>query len=206
MIKSKVFFVHVHGEQWQQHSRVGNRPIEFALISTLCATEASNGMDVFFSGSHQINLYLSGFLFLHSTCHFLPCWSSDSCAFLVLLPSCCFLFLAFFPSVVSHPASFQFATSQFSSIFSVFSHWSKRRMPFSLGWRGEKIRLFFSLSKSHFFYTAVNSSPLHDALWLPPCCILSWDRIDNTLFHWKEHRAWKSCRFFIFFPIRSSHF
>lgn len=97
MIKSKVFFDHISGEQWQQHSRVGNRPIEFALICTLRATEASNGMDMFFRGSHQINLYLSGFLFLHSTCHFLPCWRSDGSAFLVLLPSCCFLFLAFFP-------------------------------------------------------------------------------------------------------------
>lgn len=116
MIKSKVFFVHISSEQWQQHSRVGNRPIDFALISTLRATEASNGMDMFFRGSHEINLYLSGFLFLHSTCHFLPCWSSDSSAFLVLLPSCCFLFLPP-PPVVSHLASFQFATSQFFCCF-----------------------------------------------------------------------------------------
>lgn len=120
MIKSKVFFVHISGKQWQQRSRVDNRPIKFALISTLHVTEASNGMDMFFRGSHQINLYLSGFLFLHSTCHFLPCWSSDSSAFLVLLPSCRFLFLAFFSPLLS-PIQHLFNSLPLNSpVFSLF--------------------------------------------------------------------------------------
>lgn len=61
---------------------------------------------------------------------------------------------------------------------------------------GEKKSASSFRSQILFLYAAVNSSPLDDALQLPPCCILSRNRID-ALFYWKEMRAWKSCRFYI---------
>lgn len=128
-----------------------------------------------FQGRRQIHLYLSGFLFLHSTCHFLSCWTSDCSAF--LSP----------PSPTRHPC---LPSSIFIVLYLSVLQRSKRRMRFALA-VGKGVKTShpcFALSKSNFFCTAVNSSPLLDALWLPPRCILSQDRID-ALFHCKEARA-----------------
>lgn len=89
-----------------------------------------------------MNLYLSSFLFLLSTCHILPCWSSDSSISLTLLPSVslsgfsftdtlCFLSFSL-PSMTPH---LHISSDQRVNVF-----------------------LFFH-SQIFFLYTAVNYSP-----------------------------------------------
>lgn len=151
----------------QQHlTSVGHRAKVHALISTLTATEAPNGMDMFFRSGNQINLYLSSFLFLLSTCHILPCWSSDSCISLTPLPSASLFFLSstrifcwLFPMSHSRPPHLHILLCFFflGSKKSVILFRLKRNQ-----------HIFFPHFQILFQHAAVNSSPHTDALWLPP--------------------------------------
>lgn len=163
-------------------------------------------MDMFFrAASKLIYICLASF---SCTPHVTSCRVGP----LIAAPSWCrWLVAAFhlpplFPPVLSPIQHLYHSTPLSSSDFFFLSFLNDQRgeCHFALaeGKEGKNITLFFALSKSNFCCTAVNSSPLHDALWLPPRCILSQDRID-VLFDWEAARAWKSYRVFVFvfFPI-----
>lgn len=155
----------------------------FALISALCATEALNGMDLFFrAATKSIYICLVSFSW---TPHVTSCRVEP----LIAAPSwCCWLVAAFrfTPLRPSPPPTVFSIQHRYHSIPLSSSAFFFSTIKGKNG--GGSITLCFAPSKSNFFCTAVNSSPLHDALWLPPRCILSQDRID-ALFHCKEARA-----------------
>lgn len=168
-----------------------------ALISTLTATEAPNGIDMF-SGTATKLIYICP---VSSSCspHVTSCHVGALIAVSPWLCCLLLLFLAFLPlaySVVSYPASLSFTVSLHDSpplYFLYFLPDHRRECRSLLG--KEKPTSFFH-SQILFLHAVVNSSPHDDALRLPPRCILSQDRIDD-LFYWKEMRAWESRRFSI---------
>lgn len=147
------------------------------MISTLTATEAPNGIDMF-SGAATKLIYICP---VSSSCspHVTSCHvGSDNSISLTPLP---FASL----SVVSYPASLSCTASLHDSPAPYFLYFlsDQRRECHSK----EKSTSFFH-SQDLFLCAASNSSPHDDALWLPPRCILSQERIDE-LFYLKEMRA-----------------
>lgn len=167
----------------QHHTKFRNRPKVYALISTWATTEAPNGIDMF-SGAAPKLIYICP---VSSSCspHVTSCHVG---ALIAGSPWLCCLLLLFLGFLLLNALLCLAHHLSLSLTLCVTPH----LLCFSSIFPNQP--LFFPHSQILFLYAAVNSSPHHDALRLPCCCILSQDRIDD-LFYWKEMRAWESCRF-----------
>lgn len=179
--------------QQQHHGKVRNRPKVYALISTLTATEAHNGMDVF-SGVITKPIYICP-VSLSCSPHVTSC---HVVALIVVSPWLLPLCLALFP--LTYSVVCVILSLSCSPHFCLSIHNAPPQFPPSLLPMIKAGDATFCLVKdkpASFLLsnpTLPQCSELFTPWWCPSVTSSSHPVRKDDTFYWKEMRAWEFCR------------